>query len=415
MFRAKQQQLFQETNVELVQLRHMEITYHFTVNSAIGTQAALIGGFVYGLFTQNIPSDYVYTKPFLSAYYITSTITIFASIHIVMNTMLIQIFGPGLALHGPAGSMVKAAETMRDEQQQIVTSFFVMMTFFALATLLCFWAVMDYTSASISSFLFFVAARQWVFYSNRVYRRLYFDSSRIDTIFADVLNADPVEPVIASKPVLRRNEDVETHRQSVVLDESRRSSAVNVMYNALFRNKKTGNQSGEAKEEGVEIRTSETFSKVHEAKDIAMEGYLQKKGSSRDIGKKWSSWERRYYILNFAGILAPYASRQEYSSGSASSLRERPLDIEDFNVFLDGNLADIEESEKSSVTPSQLTTESVSTRAKDQFRIIFVSKDKEDGRKIVFRCDSEEDFQLWMEALSYLIPDNIITEGPVDN
>jgi hypothetical protein len=42
MFRAEQERLFQETNVELVQLRHLEITYYFNVNSAIGTQAALI-------------------------------------------------------------------------------------------------------------------------------------------------------------------------------------------------------------------------------------------------------------------------------------------------------------------------------------------------------------------------------------
>lgn len=80
MFRAEQERLFQETNVGLVQLRHLEITYYFNVNSAIGTQAALIGGFIYDLFTQVTSHDNLYSDYLLSFYYITSMIAVFASI-----------------------------------------------------------------------------------------------------------------------------------------------------------------------------------------------------------------------------------------------------------------------------------------------------------------------------------------------
>eukprot|EP01042_Synura_sphagnicola_P008756 gene8756-11237_t len=195
MLRAEQRQVFQETNVRLVELRHLEIDYYFTVNAAIGTQSVLIGGFAYGLFTKNTNNGTEYGRLSLAAFYVTSAITIFASIHVVVMSLLLQVFGPGLALHGPAGSMARAAEVMLDEQRQVMVGFITMMVFFALSTVMCFWTAMDFVSACICTGVFVVAVRQWLYYWRRVYFKLYWDKSRAKRMFEDV-KAHSDEPLV---------------------------------------------------------------------------------------------------------------------------------------------------------------------------------------------------------------------------
>lgn len=402
MFRAEQQRLYHETNVELVELRHLEITYYFNVNSAIGTQAALIAGFIYGLFTQTIPRDYIYADYFLSAYYITSTISLFACIHIVMNTMIVQILGPGLALHGPAGSMALAAETMREEMRQVITSFIIMIIFFALATVICFWVVMDVYSAIAGTVCFFIAARQWIFYGKRIYWRLYFDRSQVELFEA---NDDPIDPDILAKG--KTTADSGYRASESRANDPRRSS----MIGSLFQNSimKKPKKETTASDEGLEIRDSTTFSNVPDPKHIAMEGYMTKKIPSRELTVTQSSWERRYYVLNFAGVLAPFASRQGFHCGQASTVKERPLDIEDFFIHMDATLIDFAESEKASTVLSGDTSDSKksSSAKKEKLKIYFMSRDEDDNRRLVFRCETLEDAELWMEAFAKVSPSSM--------
>ena len=53
MYKANQEALYQQTNQGLISIRNSEIQFYLVVNNTIGTQAALIGGFTYGVFTQN--------------------------------------------------------------------------------------------------------------------------------------------------------------------------------------------------------------------------------------------------------------------------------------------------------------------------------------------------------------------------
>lgn len=402
MFRAEQQRLFQETNVELVHLRHLEITYYFNVNSAVGTQAALIGGFIYGLFTQTIPRDYVYVDYFLSAYYITSTISLFASIHIVMNTMLIQIFGPGLALHGPAGSMVLAAETMREEMGQVITSFILMITFFAIATVLCFWVVMDVYSAIAGTACFFIAARQWIFYGKRIYWRLYFDRSKTE-LFENATD-DPIDPVLLNKNMEKNRKAAEVRQSEHHAEEVRRSSMIGNLFNSALK-RKSKKDVVSNQDDGLEIRDSEKFQNIPNPKHVAMEGYMMKKIPSRELSVSKNSWEQRYYVLNFAGVLAPFSSHQEFKSDQISTVKERPLDIEDFFIHMDSSLIDYDESEKASSIVDK--TDSQKVVKKEKLKIYFESKDIQDNRRLIFRCETLEDAELWLEAFAKVSPQSI--------
>ena len=163
MYKANQEALFQCTNLGLVGLRQAEINYYFNVNSAIGTQAALIGGFTYGIFTQNPINTTPWASTVVVAYYCVTACAIASAVHVVINTMLIQVLSPGLALNGPIGSMARATDGMQIEQSHIIVAFGIMMSSFALSTVLAFWAVFDIRSAVISTILFFFSAQVWYY------------------------------------------------------------------------------------------------------------------------------------------------------------------------------------------------------------------------------------------------------------
>lgn len=179
MNQANQKALCQQTNQGLLGIRQAEIDYYLTLNSAFGTQAALIGGFTYGNFAQETTFEDVTYKQIQGylgdASWILAAVTIACAVHVIISTMLIQVLGPGLALHGPIGSIIRATEGMRAEQKQIIISYICMMIAFTLSTTLSFWVVMSFNAALGSTIVFVIAARYWYMYTERIYLRFYWD------------------------------------------------------------------------------------------------------------------------------------------------------------------------------------------------------------------------------------------------
>jgi hypothetical protein len=170
MNRADQHVLLQETNLGVLDIRQSELDYRIDLNTAFGTQAALIGGFSYGVYSQNpLNENTTYSGTFLDLYWAVSAVTIACAIHIILTTMTLQVLGPGLALNGPVGSMAKANDGLRIEQQPVVISFLIMMIFFAISTVLGFWSTFNFYPALISTVIFVVACRYWYVYTERIY------------------------------------------------------------------------------------------------------------------------------------------------------------------------------------------------------------------------------------------------------
>ncbi len=180
MNRASQAQIVHETNIGLLSIRQLELNYYTNLNIAVGYQAAMIGGFTYNIFTQNQPNDKIaYAQIFQNIYWIVSAGAIAASVHVIITTMIIQVLGPGLALHGPVGSMARATKGMRIEQTGVIVSFIVMVILFALSTVISFWAVMGFYSSIGATAMFIIAARCWFYYGERIYLRFYWENDEI--------------------------------------------------------------------------------------------------------------------------------------------------------------------------------------------------------------------------------------------
>lgn len=122
MNQANQKAVIQEANMNLVEIRNVELGYFSTFYSNFATQAALMIGFIVGSLSQvpgvDNPSDSPYF--FIVLYWITSALTLCAATHSLVCSVFVEVFGQGLGLRGPLGSMVVAIEGMVIEQQQIL-------------------------------------------------------------------------------------------------------------------------------------------------------------------------------------------------------------------------------------------------------------------------------------------------------
>jgi hypothetical protein len=157
---------------------------------------------------------------------------------------------------------------------------------------------MDIYSAIIGSGYFFIAARQWAFYRKRIYWRLYLDKSKVGNIFEDVIGDDPVDPVLLNKGLTKTATE---NNQKIQEEEARRSSFMESIISGSLKRKSKRNNG--VVNEGHEIRESEAIENTTNPKSIACEGYLMKKIPS-NVSR---TWEKLYYILNFTGVMAPFA------------------------------------------------------------------------------------------------------------
>jgi hypothetical protein len=414
MYKANQEALFQQTNQQLISIRQAEIQYYTNVNVAIGTQAALIGGFTYGIFTQNQPNpDYHYSKRFMTGYYVASAVTIASAVHVIINTMLLQVMAPGLALNGPVGSMARAADGMRKEQGQVTYAFGIMMFFFSIATTLSFWAVMDVEAAIVNTIIFGIAARMWYYFGRRVYYRLYWndqDAFNDDQRESDVDPSDMIQmnPMIAngngSTNLVNTTDDTNKPEQK---SGGRKNSMR--MISGIF-SKRSSNNADDGKESNSEKTSSATSGDLSptgnkmNTKNVICEGYFLKRGVLSGEKAGASKWERRYFVLLQNGYLFYYKTRQEYREDPKNSLKERPLELAEFKVVVIQNAKNPLDDDQMSVYSSEGTKSlAKNSEIKMVFQIDLLPIDHL-SRRWSLRCDTEEELEMWVEALKEACP-----------
>jgi hypothetical protein len=108
MNQANQKVVMQNANMTLIQIRSYEIGYFQIFFSNFGTQAALMIGFIAGSLSQvpgwDNPPDAPYF--FVVLYWITSAVCLCAGMHCLVCTVFVNVYGPGLALRGPPGTLL---------------------------------------------------------------------------------------------------------------------------------------------------------------------------------------------------------------------------------------------------------------------------------------------------------------------
>jgi len=150
MLKAQQNQLAQSANIDLVNIRTAEIEYFVQFFTNFGTQCALIAGFQLSSICQVDTSGAARWSAYL--YWISSALCICLSLHVLLCSVYSTVFGQGLALRGPTGSMVRAVDGMCAEQYEIIYIFSGNVFFLGCSTIATYYVVMDEYGAHVRRF-----------------------------------------------------------------------------------------------------------------------------------------------------------------------------------------------------------------------------------------------------------------------
>jgi hypothetical protein len=131
MQKAEQEVLLQNTNQDVLFIRQQELNYFSSFFNSFSLQAALLAGFVLNSLNDNEYEKFAGHQIADYVYWISSAVLFAAALHCILTTVYCTVYGAGLALRGPLGSMVRAVDGMAAEKDGIVLSFIICLLSFS--------------------------------------------------------------------------------------------------------------------------------------------------------------------------------------------------------------------------------------------------------------------------------------------
>jgi hypothetical protein len=425
MFQANQKAVIQETNINLVNIRYMEIQYFSQFFTNFGTQCFILAGLICGTVSQTPTlDDYPCNYFFVMMYNSMAASCLALATMAMLASVFIAVFGEGLAIRGPLGSVVKVIDGMVQEQHRVVFLFVAAVITFVLNLVGMSWIMMDQTNAIICTIILLFSALHTYRIALRIYNRFWWDKSKtewkdeIDHLMelndlnptVDDLNtqygAKKVEQAyrISLHRGLLNDRDSEVKKRSVLFN----------MLKAMYKPKKkpasTAQDSTSAPIESLDDRydqsslssdapylgfadqslsldtsspsspsspspfSSAILSAGSRSKGMAVRagGYLAVRMKSSLVGHPW---ERRFFILQGASLFF-FQDKHAFTSNPSKPLNRRP-------IHLDGYLLRVGSEE---VPP---------------FCLSLQPREEGDVRKTWrFRADTLAEFRAWKEIFA---------------
>jgi hypothetical protein len=387
----------------LLDLRQREVSYMTERFSSIATQSSLIGGFVVTALTAVQPGgDENTLLAVKQVFWASSALSLACCVHCILNSTFAAVWGPGLALRGPTGSVSKAYWAMVSERKHIMIAYVLSLLFFVVQTVMGFFILDAKIGISLSSLFATVVMTLGVTFSGtmlyRMSRRMGF-SDRENSMGRELEGSVMVDPDQLVERVLNPNrsdsfasefaylemgngnesdQTMETH----LLDKSSYSS-----YQAKGETKlnKSINQDNSKKivslpdnviKKATTLNKSKASEKQGRQRFVHM-GYLEKRG------KRLGRWQKRYVRLQ-GTMLYFFDDLNAYQTYIATprSQRKKPKSL--------------------SLRGYQILVKNISSKKNEREEYCFVLDAMNDGtnkRDRSFRCSSEQDLRGWVESL----------------
>eukprot|EP01038_Epipyxis_sp_PR26KG_P014343 gene14343-19236_t len=373
---ANQKQVVQTANMQLVAIRNAEISYFTSFYSSFGTQAAILVGVICGAISQTPGYDTTtdtYFNPncpyfFVYLYNVTSTSTLIFNMHVWLCSVLIVVYGQGLALRGPVGSMVSAIEGMVIEQKQILLAFVLGIVSFVLSVIGMYFIVMDIFNAIASSVIATIGIIYTYHVSLRIYNRFKYttdtdwnDEKKSSDADNDDMDSDYKQPT-PSASVDKSNQNdpsMSGHIKSMFRGNSKNKGFDNTTQSV---DHKTSSELLTSVSSGTTTASNQT--------DPFVGGYLTVKTSKAFL----DPWERRYIVIRKSNIYF-YQDKRAHQLEPSKPINKRPIDMEGYSL--------------------------VAGSMEPPFAITLVPIDPDDIRKAwKFRCDTSSEFSEWVNHFS---------------
>jgi len=395
-------------------------------------------GFTYCTFTQFVKKDTNFgLEAFNFIYFAFTALTMAIGVHVIFSTVLLTVFGSGLAIIGPLGSMARSAKGLQMEQEHVIISFIAMMLSFALSTVLVFWVIMDYPPAFICTSTFLVSAYMWYSTCERMYLRFYWNKEdsgwqRRNNEGDDDDIDDDDEPKL---PEIGNTEaDTVELSATATSKDKKKTSFFTTLKKRVGINSVTTYNTDNATGSGS--LPSELGSGTGK-KSVMTEGYLSIKRESESAGQvqeNSTKWKRQYFVLFRNGCLYTYRTRLDYRNDPSSPKYTRPIKISEYSVEVQ-NLDLVSRSENDAVTSGRSVNEhsdtrsvasgitvntffsSASTSVMSRFLITLTpvgnssssNSLQDDGtmRTLwLLRSDTEEEQDIWVESIRAVSPNS---------
>lgn len=405
MIQAGQKAVFQQTNVALTQIRQVEIQYFSDFFTNFGTQCILLAGFICGSISQtpayNAPCNYFWQI----TYNLGAAGCVAFSVQAMIGSVFISVFGQGVALRGPLGSMVKTVEGMVQEQHNAVILFVLAVTCFVIQEIGMCWVMMDWPFATLCTVLIILYSMFTYRSALRIYNRFYWEGG---TKYKEALAEEELDD-LHPEPVIPKH--LEAARRGTTLNitptnsdkkDSKKSSFPNI-----FKSKKSAEQQHNdqftIEKLAHQNMGDENMSEYSETPYVNMDsakptmaatspkpsalsreadslrkagGYLTVKMKQKHFSLGRDPWERRYFVLRH-NLIYYYHDKRAFDLDPAKPINTRPIDLEGYRLEYDPN---------NMQAPYLLTLAPIS---------------EDDVRKVwKFRCDTISERRNWVEILT---------------
>ena len=127
MFRALQSKLYQDSNQQLLEIRTSEVTYYSNYFTTYSSLAALCASLIVNTVTQVQAYSYESPLALKAWFWLSCSITICAGIHCTVVASVALVYGLGLTLKGPLGSMIRAIRGMAKASRIVLPTFMLAM------------------------------------------------------------------------------------------------------------------------------------------------------------------------------------------------------------------------------------------------------------------------------------------------
>ena len=121
MIQADKQLIQSQLKQSSLQVRRKELKFFTSNFESLGTTSALMASMSFAALSNNIPEETHWLVS--SLFHAACTLALMFSFWCLCNCIGISMFGPGLALRGPDGSMHKAVEGMMEERVDVYLYF----------------------------------------------------------------------------------------------------------------------------------------------------------------------------------------------------------------------------------------------------------------------------------------------------
>lgn len=358
MIRARHVKLTQDSNQRLLDIRQNEINYYSDFLITFSTLAALCASLIVNTVTQvQAYSTVGLLRGLKSWFWLSCTVTICFGIHCVVVSSVTLVYGLGLALKGPLGSMIRALKGMVRASKIVYTTFLITMVGFVIVNMATFWMVAFTEIALATTFIFIVFVIGIAYHCVEITERFYWkeldqNGTDVDNDLIERANStagpDRSSDLDTPNPAMGRNKgkklNIKPDKKDAYGSETREYDLQEPLvtndhlaqdhHKVVHDHRSKGQRQGHERWEGNATDKNDEDLHLDADEDVYYEGSLSVKsagGSLLSFGTRSYHWDR-YYVVLSRHYMWFYSDKEAYDRLPEEPVKTRPIDISEFDV-----------------------------------------------------------------------------------